>query len=349
MLTLASAVLAVVAAVLIVRGRFGGFAVAVAVTGSMTVTVAGRSPSGSPPAWGLSLLPLLAEFAALTVIVAWVTRRTGPRAAALGAGSAGVAVALLVLRLTGPPSLLAAVGACCLWGLPAVGAVAVGLHLRRQDRRRVQVAAEARRAQRLGLARDLHDYVAHDVSEMVAAAQAGMVVGGDPATATALFRRIEQAGQHAMAALDRTVHMLGDQLPGLDELPVLVAGFDAAGPVRADLDLDPVPAGLVPADVSALAYRTVAEALTNIRRHAPTATAVSVTVVRTDLGTLTVTVTNDVPTTAAAPARATPGGRGLPELTAAAAALHGRLDAGAHGGGWRLRAELPLAPGNGRP
>jgi signal transduction histidine kinase len=348
-MTLAPAVLAVVAAVLVVRGRFALSAVAVAVTVSITVTITERSPSGSPAAWGLPVLPLLAEFSALTVIVARVTHRSRPWAAALGAGTAGLASAVLVLRLTGPPSLLAAVGACCLWGLPAVAAVAAGLHLRRQDRRREQAAAEARRAQRLGLARDLHDYVAHDVSEMVAAAQAGLVVGGDPATAAGLFRRIEQAGQHALAALDRTVHMLGDGLPGLDELPVLVAGFDAAGSVRAELSLDPVPADSIPADISALAYRTVAEALTNVRRHAPAATAVSVAVTRTDAGILTVTVTNDLPTTTAAPARATPGGRGLPALIAAAAALHGRVDAGPHGDRWRLRAELPLAPGNGRP
>ena len=351
MMTVASAVLSVVAAVVVVRGRGAvvGAAAVVAAAGSVAVTMAERAPGGSPPVWGLSLLPLLAEFSALTMIVIRVTHRAPPRVAVLGAGSAGVAVALLVLRLTGPPSWIAAVGACGLWGLTAVGAVVVGLHLRRQDRRREQVVAQARRAQRQGLARDLHDYVAHDVSEMIAAAQAGLVAGGDPATAAALFGRIEQAGQHALAALDRTVHMLVEQSPGLDDLPALVAGFDAAGSVHAGLSLDLLPAKSIPDDVSALVYRTVAEALTNVRRHAPAATAVHVAVTRAAADTLTVTVTNDLPAALAAPVRSTPGGRGLPGLAAAATAVGGRVDAGPHGDHWRLHAALPLAPGKGRP
>ncbi|WP_229073390.1 sensor histidine kinase [Actinoplanes sp. DH11] len=164
-----------------------------------------------------------------------------------------------------------------------------------------------------------------------------------------MFGRIEQAGQHALAALDRTVHMLVEQSPGLDDLPALVARFDAAGPVRAGLSLDPLPAEPIPDDVSVLAYRTVAEALTNVRRHAPAATAVHVAVTRTVPGTLTVTVTNDLPPAPAAPARSTPGGRGLPGLAAAAAAVGGRVDAGPYGDRWRLHAVLPLAPGKGRP
>ncbi|MGC4747034.1 sensor histidine kinase [Micromonospora sp. DT201] len=345
MTTVASAVFAVLAAVLIARGRCGVTVPVIAAAVSIVATMAERSRGGSPPAWGPSLLPLLAELAALTVIVALVTHRARPQAVMLGGGAAGLAAAVLVLRLTTPSSWLAAAGACGLWGMTAVSAAAVGLHLRRQDRRRDRVAAEARRTQRLRLARDLHDHVAHDVSEMLAAAHAGLVVGGDPAAATALFARIEQAGQHALGALDRTVHALDEEPPGLDELPALVAGFDAAGPVRAGLALDHLPAGLVPSDVSAVVYRTVAEALTNVRRHAPAASAVSVAVTRTGSGTVAVTVTNDLPagaTVTPAP-RATPGGRGLPGLAAAAATVGGRVDAGPHDGGWRLRAELPLA------
>ncbi|MDR7277165.1 sensor histidine kinase [Catenuloplanes atrovinosus] len=359
-MTMASAVLTVLAAVVVARGRGAvvGVAAVVAAAVSVAVTAVERSPGGSPPTWGPALVPLLAEFSALTMMVVRVTHRAPPRVAVPAAGAAGSALALLVLRLTGPPSWLAVVGACGLWGLTAVGAVLVGLYLRREDQRREQAAAGARRAQRQGLARDLHDYVAHDVSEMLAAAQAGLVVGGDPDTAASLFRRIEQAGQHALAALDRTVHMLGERPPRLDDLPALVAGFDAAGPVRAGLSLDPLPAESVPDDVSALAYRTVAEALTNVRRHAPAATAVRVAVTRTAADTLTVTVSNDLPVAPAAPARGTTGGRGLPGLAAAggrglpglaaaAAAVGGRVDAGLHGDRWRLRAVLPLAHGKG--
>jgi signal transduction histidine kinase len=114
------------------------------------------------------------------------------------------------------------------------------------------------------------------------------------------------------------------------------------------LSLDPLPAKSIPDDVSALAYRIVAEALTNVRRHAPAATTVHVAVTRTAADTLTVTVTNDLPAASAAPARSTPGGRGLPGLAAVAAAVGGRVDAGPHGDRWRLHAALPLAPGKGR-
>ncbi|WP_430789205.1 sensor histidine kinase [Actinoplanes sp. G11-F43] len=282
-----------------------------------------------------------------------------------GAGAAGAAAALLVLRVTGPPSLLAAIGACALWSLPAAGAAAVGLHLRGQDRRRDRAAGEALRGQRLSLARDLHDYVAHDVSEMLATAQAGRVAGGDPATAAVLFERIEQAGQHALATLDRTVHMLGGQPPApgespasgrtplLGELSLLVARFGGAGPVRAELDMEPLPADAVTSEVAALTHRIVTEGLTNVRRHAAAAAGVAVAVTRTRAGMLTVTVTDHPPATPVGPvpeavSRTARGGRGLPELAAAAAALGGVLVAGPHGGGWRLRADLPLRAGSGR-
>jgi len=349
----ASAALAVVATATVLRGGTGraGATVTVAAalaSGAVTAVVAsGRAPSGSPPGWGAPLLPFLVELAALTTLIVRFAHRGRWGVAVLGAGATGLATALLVLRLTSPPSWLAAVGATALWAMGAAGAAALGVHFRRQDQRRERYAAEARRDQRLRLARDLHDFVAHDVSEMVAGAQAGLVVGDDPAHAAALFRGIEQAGQHALATLDRTVHMLHDPASapgsGLDDIPGLVARFEAVGPGRAVLDLDPALGATVPSAVSAVAFRAVAEGLTNVRRHAPTATLVDVAVTRTGPDTLIVTVANDLPAGGEKPSRDTPSGHGLPGLVAAAAAVGGRVDAGPHGGGWRLTAELPLS------
>ncbi|WP_240810349.1 sensor histidine kinase [Actinomadura sp. WMMA1423] len=351
---LASAVLAVVAVAVVMRGgtdRVGTITAVVAAAASITVTAAtaaGRSPRWAPPEWDVPLLPLLTELGALTVLTARFAHRGRATTAVLGAGATGLATALLVLRLFRPTSWPAGAGACGLWTLAVLAAAAVGLHLRFQDGRRERHAAESLRAQRLRLARDLHDFVAHGVSEMVAGAQAGQVVGADPAQAAMLFQRIEQAGQQALATLDQTVHMLDtpEAVPraGLEELPALVAGFDAVGPTRAVLDLDPALTGALPDDVSSVAYRTVAEALTNVRRHAPAAPRVSVTVTRTGPDTLTLTVTNRLPTTAPAPPRSAPAGRGLPGLAAAAAAIGGRVEAGPHGADWRLRARLPLRP-----
>jgi signal transduction histidine kinase len=348
----ASATLTIVAVAVVVRrgtGPAGVTATVAAAVVSVTVTAviaAGRFPSGVPPRWGMSLLPFLIELAALAVLIARFAHRGRPGPAIAGAGMSGLATALLVLRLTSPSSWPAAIGSGGIWAVAAAMAGAVGLQLRRQDRRRERYAADARRAQRQRLARDLHDFVAHEVSEMVAGAQAGLVVGGDPAHSETLFRRIEQAGQHALAVLDRTVHMLEDPATppgaGLADVPALVAGFGAAGPVRAVLDLDSALTATVPGAVSAVAFRTVAESLTNVRRHAPTATLVTVTVTRDGLDTLALTITNDLGTTAEKPPRAAPAGRGLPGLVAAAEAVGGRIQAGPHGAGWRLSARLPL-------
>ncbi|GIG47992.1 hypothetical protein Dsi01nite_060330 [Dactylosporangium siamense] len=357
-MALGSAALTIVAVVVVMRGALSRTDTTLAVTAavvSVIVTVgiaAGRPPGEGSPEWGASLLPSLIELAALMALTVRFAHRGRTESALLGAGAASLAIALLVLRLTSPASWPATVGAGGLWGLGAAVAAAVGLHLRRQDQRRERYAAEARRAQRLRLARDLHDFVAHDVSEMVAGAQAGQVVGADPAHAVALFRRIEQAGQHALATLDRTVHMLETQAStpgsGLEDVPALVARFDATGPVRARLTFDPTLTDSVPVAVAALAYRIVAEALTNVRRHAATATLVSVDVTRTGLSTLALTVTNDLSATAEQASRGVPAGRGLAGLAAAAGAVGGRVDAGRHDAGWRLSAQLPLTSARAR-
>jgi signal transduction histidine kinase len=240
----------------------------------------------------------IGECAALLALVVVVTRWAPRRHAVVAVAVAGVAVAVCVLRFLPADSVLDVVGACALWaGGPAVAVVIGGYPRLAEARRRGSVAVE-RRAQRLALARDLHDFVAHDVSGIVALAQAARFVAGtDPARALDALARVEEAGLRALDTMDRTVAMLGDlagppgAAPGLDDLPALLHRFD--GPSRLTFDLA-APDG-VPADVGATAYRVVREALTNVHRHAPAATAVSVVVSRTPDPALTVTVTNDAP------------------------------------------------------
>ncbi|MEO3922548.1 histidine kinase [Micromonosporaceae bacterium B7E4] len=326
----------------------GATAVALtAVTVSWAVTAAGsRPPQDRAPAWTPALVPMLIEWCAFAALIVLFLRRAPARPATLVCAAATVAMSALVLRLTGVPSWQAAVQACALWTLTAVPSTALGLLLRHQAGRRRHAVAEARRGQRLQLARDLHDFVAHEVSEMIAIAQAGHVVDpADPARATALFQRIEDAGQRAMSSLDRTVRMLADTDagPGLADLPDLVLRFGAAGPVRASLDLDPAIVDEAPPEVGTVAYRAVAEALTNVRRHAPTASTVAVSVRRTDADRLTVAVTNAHP--AAVPPAREPrrGGRGLRGLRVLAEAAGGRLRYGRHDDGWRVAVELPFS------
>ncbi|MFI5908195.1 sensor histidine kinase [Dactylosporangium sp. NPDC051541] len=341
-MTLTAATLTAAAATIAVRSgvsrRTATATIAAALISATVSLVLGVDRSGSPPpTWSAALLPLAIEFTALTVLVIRFTHRAGPRTALPAAAATGLAIALLVLRLTSPPSFPAAVGACGLWSIAALTAAAIGLTLRSQDRGRQRHAEEARREQRLRLARDLHDFVAHDVSEMLALAQAGQVAGTDPAD---LFRRIEQAGQHAMTALDRTVHTLDS--PGLEALSTLVDRFRATGHPAAELTLDPALPRRTPPAVSTAAYRIVAEALTNIRRHAPAATFVRVAVTGHRPDAVTVTVTNGRSAPHSAPPRTTPAGRGLPGLATEVETLGGTLAAHPHGEGWRLTATLPL-------
>ncbi|MEV4621102.1 histidine kinase [Asanoa sp. NPDC049573] len=257
------------------------------------------------------------------------------------------------MRFLPSDSLLEAVGACALWSTGPVVAVVIGGYPRLAELRRKRSVEAAQRAQRVTLARDLHDFVAHDVSGIVALAQAArFVADSDPGRALETLARIEAAGLQALDTMDRAVRMLRDLTgepgataaaePNLADLPALLERF--ADPVRvaADLDLDLV--GRVPPEVGASAYRLVTEALTNVRRHAPTATAVSVSLRRAPGPALAVTITNDGPA-GRRPPRAAPGGTsGLAELGQRIHLLGGSLTACAHGDGWRVAALLPLEP-----
>jgi len=116
-------------------------------------------------------------------------------------------------------------------------------------------------------------------------------------------------------------------------LAVSVAG----GPI-VDADIDEAAWKLLPAEPAAVGYRVLAEALTNVRRHAPETRYVQVSV-RTECDRMAMTVTNELPRTAAAqPSR---GGRGLGELVELVRAGGGQLTVGPVGEVWRLRLTLP--------
>jgi signal transduction histidine kinase len=304
-------------------------AVSLAATGAYVV---------APPDYGeVAGLLGMGECAALLALVVAATRWAPRRLAVAAVTVAGLAVAVCVLRFLPSDSLLAAAGACALWaGGPAV-AVVVGGYPRLAEERRRRSVTEERRVQRLALARDLHDFVAHDVSGIVALAQAArFVAAADPAGVLDALARVEEAGLRALDTMDRTVAMLGDLAgppgddPGLGDLPALLHRFH--GPVSCDLAVPDA----VPAEVGATAFRVVREALTNIHRHAPAATSVRVVSCVDDRG-LTVTVTND----AAGDGR--PGnGTGLADLRHRAHLLGGTVTAGPHDDGWRVTAVLPL-------
>jgi signal transduction histidine kinase len=325
---------------------------AASIAASVAVPLAGAAyeQDGATTGWAL------AELGVLLALVLVAVRVAPPGPWSYAAALALVAVPAWLLRFGSGPVSAELVGGFAGWGLVALLAAVVGLYLRRLDRDSVRSVAEARRAQRLQLARDLHDFVAHDVSGMLAQAQAGQVLAArDPAAAAAAFKRIEVAGLQALASLDRTVHMLSDPTDGptdgptarpatLDDLPELVGRFASTAAV--DLEIAPGLAADLPREHAATAYRVVVEALTNVRRHAPAATRVAVLVHRAGPAVL-VSVTNDGPAAAARSARPRPrprhSGLGLPGLAERVEALGGTLTAGpADAGGWRVTATLPL-------
>jgi signal transduction histidine kinase len=205
--------------------------------------------------------------------------------------------------------------------------------------RRAAIGEEARRRladERLRIAREVHDVVAHTmVAINVQAGVAAHLVDRDPAQARSALRAIKATSGEALSDLRATLGVLrgAAAAPGLGDLDELAAGLRAAG-VRVELDV--VEMDAVPAAVQAAGYRIVQEALTNVLRHAR-ATAARVCVTRED-GALLVEVVDD----GVGSGGSGGSGNGLPGMRERAAALSGTLESGpADPRGWRVLARLP--------
>ena len=141
---------------------------------------------------------------------------------------------------------------------------------------RDELARHAVTAERVRIARELHDVVAHSMSIVAMHAGAGrLAVGTDPQAERVALQVIEDTTRGALGEMRRLVAVLreeGEEQPqlgpvhGLGNLPELTAAVAAAGvsiDVRTSGDLTALPDG-----VSLAAYRIVQEALTNVVRHA---------------------------------------------------------------------------------
>ncbi|WP_018217302.1 sensor histidine kinase [Salinispora vitiensis] len=352
------AAMALAAAIL--RWPAGPVSLAIAASAAAGVSLA--VDLGYPGPHALTLLWMPFEIVALWALMARVVRRVPDRQVVAVAAVTGAAVLFLPLRLTLrlPTSGWAeSVVGLALALFPAACAVGVGLYLRSLDRRRERSVVHARRQQRLEVASDLHDFVAHDVMGIVLEAQAARVSDYDPEQTRHLLARIEEAGLRALDSMDHTVQALRspdvtepDDQPstrvyGLADLAELVERFAAGGTVRAELAMaDSLPDTLGP-EVEKTVYAVVLEALTNIRRHAAGATAVAVSVTSMPGPAVSVSVTNDGGT--GSPLRVRHGGgTGLAGLVGRTDALGGSLTAGPQGTGWQVLCVLPVptaAPG----
>lgn len=222
-------------------------------------------------------------------------------------------------------------------------AVASGLAVRGRAQTRIRQVEEIRAREREGLARDLHDTVAHHVSAIAIRAQAGLAVAPkDPAAAVEALRIIDAEASRTLAEMRTIVRGLRRDdpvalapLPGITDVRELERSSPGGPPVHVALEGDP---DRVPAPVAAAAYRLVQESVTNARRHARRASRIDVWV-RTGEDAVTVEVSDDGDGGAARTGR----GFGIVGMIERAERLGGTCTAGPRtGGGWAVTAVLPL-------
>ena len=286
------------------------------------------------------------------------------RPAALACLAAGVAVVTFDYPKIGPqipgrltPLLVllptVALGYMMRMWQQRAGESAARLH--RAEAEHLEVTRRAVEEERARIAAELHDVVTHNVSVMVVQAGAGRrVLDRSPGDAREAMLAIEASGRTAMTELRHLLGLLAPSAgpepdgpadqgalspqPGLDEVPALAAGVRAAG-LPVELSVTGARRGLPPgADLAA--YRVVQEALTNVIKHASGARAK----VRIEYRAHDLVV--DVANVAGGPGASTGGsGRGLIGLRERIAIYGGSLEVGPRpGGGWRVRAMIPLEP-----
>ena len=215
---------------------------------------------------------------------------------------------------------------------------------------------EARRRvdeERLRIARELHDVVAHSIATInVQAGVAAHVMDRQPEQARAALIAIKQASREALQELRATLTVLRESddasaprapAPGLGQLELLVESTRGAGlPIQL---IGEPGAVVVPPTVGLTAYRIVQEALTNVLRHAGDAHAT----VRVDVlgDRLIVEIADNGLGVVAGDAGAS-AGHGLAGMRERVRAVGGSLEVGpSDGRGFRVHAELPIVEARG--
>jgi signal transduction histidine kinase len=215
------------------------------------------------------------------------------------------------------------------------------------ERQRAEEARAAVAEERARIARELHDVVGHAVSVMtVQASGVRRLLKPDQEREREALQVVEQTGREALAEMRRLVGVLRrpEEAPALAPQPSLQyvdrlveQARDAGLPVQVEIEGDPAE---LPAGVDLTAYRLVQEALTNTVKHAE-ATRAEV-VIRYGDGVVELLVSDDG--RGFSDGKAESGGHGLVGMRERVAVYGGELEAGpVPGGGYRLRARLPLA------
>jgi signal transduction histidine kinase len=302
------------------------------------------------PAFGMSLatsvVPVVPFASVPMALVAYSVAARGSRRAYAALAAILVVVAAAAAVWNGQWMTVLLPGAVVVigWGVGSLRAqyrvYAEALAAHREREAEALVADE-----RLRIARELHDVVAHSMSVITVQADMGrLVLDRKPAAAAAALGVIETTGRDALTELRRMLGVLRDTdsrgvlepVPGLARLDGLVARTAAAG-VNVDVVVRGTPRPL-PAGVDVSAYRIVQEALTNVVKHAGTSRC------RVTIGygqdAVLLTVTDDG---CGGPPQ--PGGHGLVGMRERAALCGGELRAGPVPGGFEVAARLPDGDG----
>jgi signal transduction histidine kinase len=252
-----------------------------------------------------------------------------------------------------PPTLAQAVGLGA-W-LLALATTTEVVRVRREraaemSRTRQEEARRRASEERLRIAQELHDVLAHNISLInVQAGVALHLIDERPEQARPALAAIKEASKEALGELRSVLGVLREddgEAASLVPAPALAADLDdlvakaaAAGlDVRVDVEGERRP---LPPSVDRAAFRIAQEALTNVARHAGGASA-TVRVSYAD-DALTVVVDDDGRSVRTTSATSDGSGNGITGMRERAAALGGQLDAGPRaGGGFRVRAWLPL-------
>ncbi|MEV7012382.1 histidine kinase [Streptosporangium sp. NPDC051022] len=335
---LSQAVGAVVALVAIARRRWPVGVLAVVTAGTLVLLVSGAL-GGYPP------IPMVLAMHTMTV-----TRDRRQAAAVAGVVTVVLLVAGLVVRqpvgeVTRDIELLVP-GLLTGELARARQAHLAGLAALERQRARALLTAE-----RMRIARELHDVVAHGLSVMTMQAGAALYRPQGEAVLRETLGAIEMTGRAAMTEVRRLLQVLREEpdgtaapelapMPGLAGLGSLISRTAKAGievELRVHGDPRPLPAG---ADL--VAYRVVQEALTNIIKHAGSGSGT--VLVGYEPGAVLLDITNPPPPPGRTPRiPSADGGHGLAGMRERVALYGGALRAGPlPGGGYAVTAHLPI-------
>jgi signal transduction histidine kinase len=283
---------------------------------------------------------LFAFLVAVYTVAAYLPLRTG-------AVAGGVALAVLLVHVVvgvRPPGLLGAMPAAAWVVVPFALGTTVRLVRENAARGRVDEARRLADAERLRVAREVHDVVGHGLAAIHMQAEIALhLLARKPEQAEAALTAISRTSKEALDELRVTLTVARRDeaaddrapTPGLAQLPQLRDRLAGAGvPVTVEVIGEP---RTLPVAVDLAAYRVVQESLTNVLRHAGPATA---TVrLRHTLSGVEIEVTDTGRGAVPGPG----GGYGLAGMRERVTALGGTFTAGpAPGGGFRVSATLPV-------